>query len=78
MVELPSNSITTAEVLRLTMTLEVGEGHEADFPDLAFPDDVPGLILTDYDDAYLGIANGEKSQPSASAENEGKEDGKTS
>ncbi len=55
-VEVPSRSITTAEAIDCRLTLRIDEGFEAEFPDLQFPDDVPGLILTEYkeDDAREG------------------------
>jgi hypothetical protein len=49
-VELSSASITTADSLRCRLTLRVAQGYEADFPDIAFPDDVPGSILTGYEE----------------------------
>lgn len=47
-IELSRTTITTADSLKCRMTLAVAQGYEADFPDIAFPDDVPGSILTDY------------------------------
>ena len=47
-IELSSPTITTADSLKCRMTLSVAQGYEADFPDVTFPDDVPGSILTDY------------------------------
>jgi len=47
-VELSSGSITTADALNCRMTLRIDDGFEAEFPELVFPDDVPGTILTDY------------------------------
>jgi len=49
-VEVSGKTITTADAVACRMTLAVAEGYEAEFPDLAFPDDVPGTILTDYDE----------------------------
>lgn len=49
-VELSAKSITTADALVCRMTLNVAEGYEAEFPDLVFPEDVPGAILTDLDE----------------------------
>ena len=46
--DLPVGSITTADALNLRVTLQIGKGFEAEFPYLRFPDDVPGMILTDY------------------------------
>ncbi len=47
-VDVPVTSITTADALSLRLTLQAGEGFEAEFPDVQFPDDLPGMILTDY------------------------------
>jgi len=49
-IELSADAITTAEVLTCTMTLRVNDGYNAEFPDLAFPADLPGMILTHYDE----------------------------
>jgi len=49
-IELSADAITTADVLICTMTLRVNEGYSAEFPDLAFPADLPGMILTHYDE----------------------------
>lgn len=49
-VELSATSITTADSVRCRMTLDVAEGYEAEFPDVAFPADMPGVIVTDYDE----------------------------
>lgn len=46
--EVPKTSITTADAVRLRMVLRIGEGFTADFPDIRFPEDVPGLVLTDF------------------------------
>lgn len=48
--EVSAKSITTADSLVCRMTLDVAEGYEAEFPDIAFPDDVPGSILTRFDE----------------------------
>ncbi|MGQ9649124.1 MAG: hypothetical protein ACUVXJ_03360 [Phycisphaerae bacterium] len=48
--ELSAKSITTADSLICRMTLDAAEGYEAEFPDIAFPDDVPGSILTRFDE----------------------------
>ena len=48
-IELSAESITTADALTCRMTLRVADGYEAEFPDLAFPADLPGMILTHYD-----------------------------
>lgn len=48
--ELSSGTITTADSLKCRLTLNVAKGYEADFPDIAFPDDVPGSILTGYEE----------------------------
>ena len=50
MVELSAESISTADALTCRMTLDVPEAYESQFPDLLFPDDVPGAILTAYDE----------------------------
>lgn len=47
-VEMSAAEITTAEVLKCRLTLAAADGYEAEFPDIAFPDDVPGAIVTDY------------------------------
>lgn len=49
-VELSSSSITTAESVKCRLTLSVAKDYEADFPDIAFPEDVPGSILTAFDE----------------------------
>jgi len=49
-VELSARSITTADALTCRLTLDVADGYEAEFPDLAFPDDLPGAVLTAYDE----------------------------
>jgi hypothetical protein len=49
-IELSADSITTADALTCTMTLRVDDGYEAEFPDLAFPVDLPGMILTHFDE----------------------------
>lgn len=49
-IELSAGSITTADALLCTMTLRVNDGYEAEFPDLAFPIDLPGMILTHFDE----------------------------
>ncbi|GMV97593.1 MAG: hypothetical protein HRF43_11875 [Phycisphaerae bacterium] len=49
-VELSKPAITTADSLKLRLTLEINPGYEAEFPDLAFPDDLPGAILTGYEE----------------------------
>ncbi len=49
-IELSADSITTADTLTCTMKLRVNDGYEAEFPDLAFPVDLPGMILTRYDE----------------------------
>lgn len=48
--EMSAGSITTSDSLVCRMTLNMADGHEADFPDLAFPDDVPGTVLTRFDE----------------------------
>jgi len=47
-VDLPAASITTADALECRLTLQIAAGFQADFPDVQFPDDMPGMILTDY------------------------------
>lgn len=47
-VDLPAASITTADALDCRLTLQIASGFEAEAPDLRFPDDVPGMILTAY------------------------------
>lgn len=47
-IELSRSSISTADSLKCRMTLDVAKGYEAEFPDVAFPEDVPGAILTDF------------------------------
>jgi hypothetical protein len=49
-VELSAGQITTSDALTCRMTLDLGPDYQADFPELAFPDDVPGAILTRYDE----------------------------
>lgn len=49
-IEFSADSITTADTLTCTMKLLVNQGYEAEFPDLAFPVDLPGMILTHYDE----------------------------
>jgi hypothetical protein len=49
-IELSRSSITTADALRCRMVLDVAKDYEAEFPDIAFPEDVPGSILTDYEE----------------------------
>ncbi len=49
-IDLSSTEITTADSVKCRMTLSVAPGYEADFPDIAFPADVPGSILTGYDE----------------------------
>lgn len=49
-VEMSSPAITTADALKYRLTLDVAQGYEADFPDIAFPEDVPGSILTGYEE----------------------------
>ncbi len=46
-IELSADSITTADTLTCRLTLEVGDEFEAEFPDLLFGEDVPGLFCTD-------------------------------
>jgi hypothetical protein len=36
--------------LKCRLTLSAAEGYEAEFPDIAFPEDVPGAILTGYEE----------------------------
>ncbi len=48
--EMSARSITTSDSLVCRMTMDLADGYEADFPDLAFPDDVPGTILTRFDE----------------------------
>ena len=45
-IELSADKLTTGDVLTCTLTVRANEGYEAEFPELAFPDDVPGMILT--------------------------------
>ena len=49
-IELSADSITTADALTCTMILRVDDGFEAELPDLAFPVDLPGMILTHFDE----------------------------
>jgi hypothetical protein len=49
-VELSSAAITTADSLKCRLTLSAADGYEAEFPDIAFPEDVPGAILTGYEE----------------------------
>jgi hypothetical protein len=49
-VELSSQAITTADSLKCRLTLDVAQGYEADFPDIEFPEDLPGSILTGYEE----------------------------
>lgn len=58
-VELSAQKISTADVLRCRMTLDLGEGYEAEFPDVAFPEDMPGAILTGYDEQQR-VENGRR------------------
>lgn len=48
--QLSKQAMTTADSLLLRMTLEVSKGYEAEFPDIVFPDDMPGSILTGFDE----------------------------
>ncbi len=48
--EVSAKSISTADSFVCRMTMDLAEGYEAEFPDLAFPDDVPGTILTRFDE----------------------------
>ena len=47
-VEMSAGEITTADPLTYRFILTVPDGYEAEFPDLLFPEDVPGVILTDF------------------------------
>ncbi len=49
-VELSEDSLTTAEGLRCRVRLEADSDYEAEFPDLMFSTDVPGLVANDYQD----------------------------
>jgi hypothetical protein len=49
-VAVSNETITTAEALHARLGLKVPTDYEAEFPDLNFETDVPGLILTDYDE----------------------------
>lgn len=49
-VAVSDETITTADALNARLSLRVPDGYEAEFPDLDFETDIPGLILTDYDD----------------------------
>ena len=49
-IELSGESITTADALTCTITLRISDGYEAEFPNLAFPMDLPGMILTRCDE----------------------------
>ncbi len=49
-VELSSAAITTAESVKCRLTLSAAQGYEAEFPDIALPEDVPGSIVTDYEE----------------------------
>jgi hypothetical protein len=55
-VDLSATSITTADALDCRLTLQIAPDFEAEFPDLRFPDDAPGVVLTDYkeDETKLG------------------------
>jgi hypothetical protein len=48
--EVSAKSISTADSLVCRMTMDLAEGYEAEFPDVAFPDDVPGTVLTRFDE----------------------------
>lgn len=48
--EVSAKSISTADSFVCRMTMDLAEGYEAEFPDVAFPDDVPGTVLTRFDE----------------------------
>ncbi|MHC4442751.1 MAG: hypothetical protein ACYTF1_15975 [Planctomycetota bacterium] len=52
-VELSNKSITTAQALICRITLDSAEDFVAEFPDIAFPEDMPGAILTDYNEKII-------------------------
>lgn len=52
-IELSADSITTADALTCAMTLRVDNGYQAEFPDLALPIDLPGMILTHFDERKI-------------------------
>lgn len=49
-VELSTTSVTLADAVTWRMTMSVADGYEAELPDLVFPDDVAGAILTDFEE----------------------------
>ncbi|GMU23800.1 MAG: hypothetical protein AMXMBFR13_38780 [Phycisphaerae bacterium] len=49
-IQLSASEITTADALKCRMILGVAEGYEAEFPDIAFPDDVPGFVVTGFEE----------------------------
>lgn len=49
--EISAKTITTSDSLVCRMTMDLADGYEADFPDVSFPDDVPGTILTRLDES---------------------------
>lgn len=51
MIALSASSITTADSVKCRMVLDVAQDYEAQFPDIAFPDDVPGTVLTNYEES---------------------------
>ncbi|HQA43068.1 MAG TPA: hypothetical protein PK579_00780 [Phycisphaerae bacterium] len=50
-IELSKAEMTTADSVTCRMTLDVAKGYEAEFPDIALPEDVPGAIVTGFDES---------------------------
>jgi len=50
-IEMSANEITTADSLICRLIVNMPEDFEADVPDWMFPEDVPGAVLTDYEDS---------------------------
>lgn len=49
-VELSAREITTADALSYRLVMSLGDGYEGELPEIAFPQDVPGSVLTRYNE----------------------------
>ncbi len=54
------DTLTTADALTCRLTLELGDDFEAEFPELLFGEDLPGLICTGLDEKEIKQSAGRK------------------
>ena len=55
-----SQDITTSDAVTWRLTVDVKNGFEADLPDILFPDDVPGAVLTHFDEDVKDTPTGRR------------------